>query len=94
MHYINGRANGNSRTALRMYHAQFPDRRMPDHRTFQRLHRQLREIRSFHATRHDAGRRKAVRSPNLERSTLNVGAGKPESSARAVALHVSVNSQT
>ncbi|GFW85203.1 hypothetical protein TNCV_3249431 [Trichonephila clavipes] len=43
MHYMHGRANANDRAALRMYHARFPDRPMPDHRIFQRLHRQLRE---------------------------------------------------
>ncbi|GFU56777.1 hypothetical protein TNCV_4041791 [Trichonephila clavipes] len=31
------------RAALRMYHAHFPDRGMPVHTIFQRLHRQLRE---------------------------------------------------
>ncbi|GFW58082.1 hypothetical protein TNCV_2742281 [Trichonephila clavipes] len=51
------RENGNVRAALRMYHAQFPDRRMPDHRTFQRLHRQLHGKYSFHGTKHDAGRK-------------------------------------
>ncbi|GFW27102.1 hypothetical protein TNCV_93281 [Trichonephila clavipes] len=32
MHYMYGCANGNGRAALRMYHSQFPDRRMPYHR--------------------------------------------------------------
>ncbi|GFW76704.1 hypothetical protein TNCV_4944211 [Trichonephila clavipes] len=41
-------------------------------RHFQWLHRQLRETRSFHVTRHDAGRQRAVRSPLLEESILNV----------------------
>ncbi|GFV96518.1 hypothetical protein TNCV_1999701 [Trichonephila clavipes] len=27
MHYMYGRANGNGRAALRVYHGQFPDRR-------------------------------------------------------------------
>ncbi len=48
MHYMYGRANGNVRAELRMYQAQFPDRRMPDHSFFQRLHRQLSETGSFH----------------------------------------------
>ncbi|GFU96879.1 hypothetical protein TNCV_2802901 [Trichonephila clavipes] len=38
-----GRANGNSKDALRMYYTQFPKRRIPDHRIFQRLHRPLRK---------------------------------------------------
>ncbi|GFT29017.1 hypothetical protein TNCV_3586681 [Trichonephila clavipes] len=36
-------------------------------RIFQRLHRQLRETRSFYVTRHEAGRRRAVRSPRLKK---------------------------
>ncbi|GFW48791.1 transposable element Tc3 transposase [Trichonephila clavipes] len=35
MHYMYGLAIGNGRTALRMYHEQFSDRRMPNHRIFQ-----------------------------------------------------------
>ncbi|GFV71959.1 hypothetical protein TNCV_2458921 [Trichonephila clavipes] len=64
---------------------------MPDHRIFQRLHRQLRETRSFYVARHDANRRRAVRSSRLEESILNVLADRPESksSARGVAPHVS-----
>ncbi|GFV90895.1 hypothetical protein TNCV_3616571 [Trichonephila clavipes] len=42
MHYRYGSANGNGRADLRMHVVQFFDRRMPDHRIFQRLHRQLR----------------------------------------------------
>ncbi|GFU07261.1 hypothetical protein TNCV_2655871 [Trichonephila clavipes] len=34
MCYMYGRANSNGRAALRMYHALFPDRRMPDNRNF------------------------------------------------------------
>ncbi|GFW29213.1 hypothetical protein TNCV_4132872 [Trichonephila clavipes] len=54
-----------------------------------RLHRQLRETCSFHVTRYDAGRRRAVPSPSLEEDILNVVADRPESSTRAVAHHLS-----
>ncbi|GFU52883.1 hypothetical protein TNCV_1142021 [Trichonephila clavipes] len=76
MHYMYGRANDNGRAALRMYHAQFPDRRMPDDRIFQRLHCQLCETRSFYVTRHNARQQRAVRSPSMEESILNVVADK------------------
>ncbi|GFS73113.1 transposable element Tc1 transposase [Trichonephila clavipes] len=36
MHYMYGRVKGNGRAALRMYHAQFPDRQILDHRILQR----------------------------------------------------------
>ncbi|GFV08892.1 hypothetical protein TNCV_3821351 [Trichonephila clavipes] len=45
----------------------------------------------FHVNRHDAGRRKVVRSLSLEEIILNVVAGRTESSTRT---HVSVNHQT
>ncbi|GFY08495.1 hypothetical protein TNCV_4970221 [Trichonephila clavipes] len=70
-----GRTNG---AAVRMYHAQFPDRRMPDHRIVQRLHRQLRETRSFHFTKHDTIRRREIPNPSLGESTLNVMADRPK----------------
>ncbi|GFY02471.1 hypothetical protein TNCV_3503521 [Trichonephila clavipes] len=47
MHYIYSHVNGNSSAALRMYRTQFPDRRMPNHRIFQWLHRPLRKTRLF-----------------------------------------------
>ncbi|GFU50239.1 uncharacterized protein TNCV_300741 [Trichonephila clavipes] len=89
MHYMYGRANGNDRSAQRMYHAQFPDQRLPDHRIFQQFHRQLREIGSFHVTRHDAGRQSPVHSPSLEESILILVADRPESSTRAVVHPIS-----
>ncbi|GFW31659.1 transposable element Tcb1 transposase [Trichonephila clavipes] len=49
--------------------------------------RQLRETSSFLVTRHGAGQRRSVRSPNLEESILIVVAVRPESSTRAVAHH-------
>ncbi|GFT56469.1 DUF4817 domain-containing protein [Trichonephila clavipes] len=93
MHYVYDSANGNGRAQLRMHHTQFSDRRMPDHIIFQWLHRQLLETRSFHVTRHDAGRRRHVCSPTLEERILNVGSDRPESSTRAFAHYVSVSHQ-
>ncbi|GFX74997.1 hypothetical protein TNCV_1845691 [Trichonephila clavipes] len=67
---------------------------MLDLRIFPRLHHRLREARSFYVTRHDAGRRRAVRSPILEEGILNVVANRPESSTRVVAYYLSVSHQT
>ncbi|GFU37688.1 hypothetical protein TNCV_2480761 [Trichonephila clavipes] len=69
MHCMYGRAIGNGRATLRMYHKQFPVRRMPDRRIFQWLHRQLGETCSFQVTRYYAGRRRAV---PIEESILNI----------------------
>ncbi|GFW75141.1 hypothetical protein TNCV_448461 [Trichonephila clavipes] len=91
MHYMYVHANVSGRAALRMYYAQSSDCRMPNRIIFQRLHCKLRKTRSFHVTRHDAGRRRAVPSPSLEESILNVGAVKPEPSTRAVAYYISLS---
>ncbi|GFY13008.1 hypothetical protein TNCV_665741 [Trichonephila clavipes] len=49
-----------------MYHVQFP------------LINKCRITKcSFHVTRHDAGRRRTVHSPNLEESILNIVADRP-----------------
>ncbi|GFT89249.1 uncharacterized protein TNCV_4385621 [Trichonephila clavipes] len=78
MHYMYGRTNGNGKAALRMYHVQFPDRRMPNHKIFQLLQRSHLQRLSFYVTKYDAGRRRPVRSPRLEESVLNVLADRPE----------------
>ncbi|GFU21373.1 hypothetical protein TNCV_757741 [Trichonephila clavipes] len=66
MRYMYDSVNGKGRNTLRMYQAQFLDRRMPYHRISQRFHRQLPETRSFHVTRHNASLQRAVRSSSLE----------------------------
>ncbi|GFT01368.1 uncharacterized protein TNCV_3214991 [Trichonephila clavipes] len=90
MLYMYERANGKDRATLRMYHAQFPDLRMPDHRIFQWLHRQLHETHLFYVTRHEACQLRAVVecSPSLEKSILSIVADRPESKTRAVVHHV------
>ncbi|GFX12107.1 uncharacterized protein TNCV_2998901 [Trichonephila clavipes] len=88
------RANGKGKAELRMYHVQFPDRLMPDHSIFQRLHRHFWETRSFHVTRHDASQRRAVRNPSQEESILNFVADRHKSSTRALAHHLSLSHQT
>ncbi|GFX70325.1 NT-3 growth factor receptor [Trichonephila clavipes] len=53
----------------------------------ERSHHQLRETRLFHVIRRDGGRRRAMRNPSLEESTLNVVDDTPKSSTRSVAHH-------
>ncbi|GFY20734.1 hypothetical protein TNCV_1119681 [Trichonephila clavipes] len=69
-----------------MYHAQFTDRRILDHRPFQRLHRLLRETRSLHVTRSDVDRQRAIRGSSLEENILNVVSVRPKSSTRVVLI--------
>ncbi|GFU68746.1 hypothetical protein TNCV_4400241 [Trichonephila clavipes] len=76
------------------YQVQLPDRQMLDHRFFQRLHRQLCETRSFHVTRYDAGRQRAVYCKSLEGNILRIEAVRPESNTRAVDHYESVSHES
>ncbi|GFW25290.1 hypothetical protein TNCV_5088561 [Trichonephila clavipes] len=91
MHYMYGRTTSNGKAALRMYHMQFPDRQMLDHRIFQWLHCQLLETHSFNITRHDAGQGRAIRCPSLEESILNVVDDRPKSSRKASGWYSNVH---
>ncbi|GFT06103.1 hypothetical protein TNCV_1595241 [Trichonephila clavipes] len=84
MHYTYGHANGKGRAVLRMYHALFPVLRTSDHGIVQRSHRQLRETRSQCIAKHNAIRRRAVRSPSQEESILIVVPDRPMSGTRDV----------
>ncbi|GFW65591.1 hypothetical protein TNCV_3550141 [Trichonephila clavipes] len=85
------RANGNGRTPLTNVSGEVSrSRNTGSHRIFLRLHRQLRETRSFHVTKQDADRRRAVRSPNLEEIILNIVAIDPSPIQKAGAYHVNV----
>lgn len=44
MHFINGTANINGSKALPFYEEQFPNRRLPNHKTFEQLYQQLCEL--------------------------------------------------
>ncbi|GFX18364.1 hypothetical protein TNCV_4306651 [Trichonephila clavipes] len=71
-------------TAVRTYHVRFLDRRMPHNRIFQRVNGELHEIRSFHVTRQDAGQRRAVSIPSLDKSILNVLADRPKNCSSSI----------
>src|ERR1700755_2614829 len=47
MHFVYGRANGNSLAAMRLYEGMYPNRVIPHHTMFARLHQCLGETVSF-----------------------------------------------
>ncbi|GFY23935.1 hypothetical protein TNCV_4896161 [Trichonephila clavipes] len=87
MHYLYAPANGNGRGELRMYHAQFLDRRIQDQtESFSSYTVNfVKHVPFTHVTRHDAGRRRGIPSSRLEESILDVVVDRPESSRRTVA---------
>ena len=60
-------ANSNARLAARLHAERFPNRHLPDHRVFTRLHQRLRDTDSFEVNRRQAGgRRRLVSSEDEE----------------------------
>ena len=47
MHLMYGLASGNAAEAVRLYAQRFPNRELPDRRTFERVDRNLRETGRF-----------------------------------------------
>lgn len=94
MHFIYGTANGNSAEARRLYGEKFPNRRLPNDKTFVRLHRQLCETGSFFGPRSNAGRAKSNRTVAVEEKILDMVADHPNTSTRAVASQIEVSPST
>ncbi|KAG8301312.1 hypothetical protein J6590_056782 [Homalodisca vitripennis] len=55
MHFIYGFCDGNARAAQREYQARYPDRRLPSHSVFSRLHQRLVEGGTVHKRPNEVG---------------------------------------
>lgn len=93
MHFVYGLANGNAFEARRIYEDRYPQRVIPDPRTFTNLHRRLHENGSF---KKDAagGLDRHQRTPEIEEVVLNEIAEHPETSTRKIASNLNVSHQT
>jgi len=89
MHLMYGRADGNALAAQRMYHEYFPNRQVPNVRTFIAIDRHLRETGSFSAMC-DRGRPRTELQPEQEEQVLNLVEEHPEISIRRVATREGV----
>lgn len=91
MHFMYGRANGNSQEARRLYSEHYPNRRIPSHRMFIRIHQRLRETGRLQIRANDRGRNRTVRTPAVEERILRRVENDPGTSVRRIALmeHVS-----
>jgi len=90
MHYMYGRADGNALEATRLYSERFPNRRVPNRKTFQSIHQRLRETGAL-KRRGGPGRPMTVRTAELEEEVLAMVDDDPGTSTRRMAntLHVS-----
>lgn len=90
MHFMYGRANGNSLEARRLYAEMHPQRVIPHHTIFARLHQRLCERGTFQKRTTDCGRPRVIRTVALEEEVLNMIEDRPELSTRQIANTLNV----
>lgn len=84
MHFVYGLANGNTLRARRIYQARYPNRVLPNSRTFSNIHRRLSETGKFQKGTSE-GRPRTTRTPETEEAVLQEIDEHPESSTRKIA---------
>lgn len=94
IHFMYGRANGNSNLARRLYAEKFPNRRCPAKGTFAAIHQRLRETGSFKRNTSDCGVPRSIRRPAFEEDVLDRIAENSKTSTRKVALEVGASHST
>jgi hypothetical protein len=85
MHFMYGRANGNSWEARRLHAEHYPQRRIPSHKLFAKLHQRLSKSGSFAPRASDHGRPRSVRTPDMEVRVLRRVEEGPGTSVRRTA---------
>lgn len=93
IHYCYGLANGVSLSAQRLYRERFPFRRIPNTRTFDAIHRRLRENGAFLINNNNRGRDPIIRV-NLEDDIIRYVENHPEISTRRLAAIFDVHHRT
>lgn len=93
MHLVLGECHGNSEMAVRRYSEKFPNRHIPNRKTFISVDRRLRETGTFKPAAHMRGRRITVRTLRNEENILNCVELNPETSTRRISVQTG-NSQS
>ncbi|GFW01096.1 hypothetical protein TNCV_1763341 [Trichonephila clavipes] len=94
MHLMYGGTNGKGKVALWLCQERCPSRLIPNHKIFQRLHRQLNENGSFIFSIDGRGRPRTRRQEQLREVILHHVDEIPGTSTRAVACCLHVSQQT
>lgn len=89
IHFIYGYCNGNARAAEREYANRYPNRRVPDHRTFEGVHRRLRE-RGTVLPYYGEGTGNVRYDANDDEQILTLIMRNPSLSTRRVALQLGI----
>lgn len=91
MHFTYGLADGNAYEARRIYQARYPNRILPDPRTFSRIHRRLHETGTFKVDHSAKGVHQTVRTLELEEGILHEIEENPATSTRKIATTFNVS---
>lgn len=89
-----GEARQNSYEARRIYSNKFPNRRLPNRKTFFRTVQRLRESGSFKGQYQNGGRNRHVRTANVEEEVLTVAEQNPRISSRRLGLMTGISHQS
>lgn len=93
MHFIYGLANGNAREAMRIYAERYPNRVIPHHSMFTRLHNRLGETDSFKKLTTQNARPQTV-TPEMEEQVLNEIEENSTTSTRNIAQTLQISHTT
>lgn len=92
MHFMYGLANGNSLKARLLYGERFPNRQIPNRKTFESIHRRLHETGQL-KRRGGSGRPITVRTPEMEENILDMVEEDPHTSTRKIAKALNVSNK-
>ena len=70
MHLAYGAADESGRPARQVYEDRYPNRKIPQHEMFARMHRNLCERDSLRSNMQDTGRRRLTRTVNVAEQVL------------------------
>lgn len=88
---VYGFCQGNARDCVRVYSERFPNRRIPNRKTFTTVERRLRETGRFRPVTADYGRNRTVRVPDVEEEILERVTEDPSTSTRRLSLELGIS---
>lgn len=86
-----GFCEGNYRKSVRVYQERFPNRQVPNHKTFARIERRLRENGALKPLTVNCGRSRIIRNPQMEEEILDTLEEHPEESTRGLSRQMGVS---
>lgn len=89
-----GYCQGNCRESVRVYQERYPNRRIPNHKTFARIERRLRETGRLQPARFNTGRPRQARTPIAEEAVLQTIDNNPEISTRTLQRETGIPKST